>query len=211
MKIGSNLQKDPRTAKLDRVQVLAEHLMRELGEQELGTPLQDLGWRFRYDNAKKRLGRCFYFKKLITLSTNLVLLNDSDNWQIDDTIRHEIAHAIDFEERGTSDTDLGGRVLPVELVPVRTVWQTRRISNVPHSIMRGRVPIVDTRPVGIVFRDERRHVPSAVISTTGVGTRMTSSSLSLRQRPENPYCSDMRQNVCTGRNGGRYMGRWVTT
>jgi len=89
-------------------------LMKELGQQVLGRSLQDLAWAFGFDNAKRRLGVCRYQprvegQKRITLSRHYVRLNglayrDESGLQvIDDVIRHEIAHAIDYEQRGRSD------------------------------------------------------------------------------------------------------------
>lgn len=50
------------------------------------------GWRFQYDNAKKRFGTCNYRKKAITLSRPLTMLNNEEH--VRDTILHEIAHAL---------------------------------------------------------------------------------------------------------------------
>lgn len=58
-------------------------------------------WQFRWDKAKKRFGRCNYQKKIISLSRHLTKINPQT--QVEDTIRHEIAHAKDAEERGKSD------------------------------------------------------------------------------------------------------------
>lgn len=51
-----------------------------------------IGWSFDFDRAKRRLGCCFYSKKLITLSAPLVLLNDESH--IRNTILHEISHGL---------------------------------------------------------------------------------------------------------------------
>lgn len=50
------------------------------------------GWRFQYDNARRRFGCCNYRTKTISLSKHLVSLNDLAN--VKDTILHEIAHAL---------------------------------------------------------------------------------------------------------------------
>lgn len=87
----------------------ALHLMEVLGRQELGAPLQDRGWTFHFDRAKRRLGVCRGARREISLSAHLVARNglahrDEQGVQVvDDVIRHEIAHAIDFERRGRSD------------------------------------------------------------------------------------------------------------
>jgi SprT protein len=48
-------------------------------------------FRFEFDGAKRRFGRCNHDKRLISLSRALVAMNTED--QVLDTILHEIAHA----------------------------------------------------------------------------------------------------------------------
>lgn len=50
------------------------------------------GWKFRWDRSKKRFGCCHWNMKLITLSKELVELNEVG--EVEDTILHEIAHAL---------------------------------------------------------------------------------------------------------------------
>ena len=50
------------------------------------------GWRFAFDHARRRFGRCDYTHKRITLSRPLTLLNNID--EVRDTVLHEIAHAL---------------------------------------------------------------------------------------------------------------------
>ena len=50
------------------------------------------GWRFAFDQAKRRMGSCHYGKRQISLSRHLTLLNDEAT--VRDTILHEIAHAL---------------------------------------------------------------------------------------------------------------------
>lgn len=50
------------------------------------------GWSFKFDNAKRRFGVCSHRKMTISLSRHLVGLNDKE--QVEDTILHEIAHAL---------------------------------------------------------------------------------------------------------------------
>lgn len=50
------------------------------------------GWYFEFDSAKRRFGRCSYRMKCISLSKYLVLINDEA--RVEDTILHEIAHAL---------------------------------------------------------------------------------------------------------------------
>lgn len=81
-------------------------LMRTLGDQHLGRPLQELGWTFRFDRARRRMGSCRVRTgrrplKEITLSRSLARRN---GWAVmEDVARHEIAHAMDRETRGRSD------------------------------------------------------------------------------------------------------------
>jgi predicted SprT family Zn-dependent metalloprotease len=60
--------------------------------QELMIEYGLLGWRAKLDNAVRRYGACDYSRKLITLSNNLVQLNDERS--VLDTTLHEIAHAL---------------------------------------------------------------------------------------------------------------------
>lgn len=49
-------------------------------------------WRFRFDRARQRFGLCHYGNKTISLSRVLTELNDAA--QVEDTLLHEIAHAL---------------------------------------------------------------------------------------------------------------------
>jgi predicted SprT family Zn-dependent metalloprotease len=48
-------------------------------------------WSFQYDGARKRFGQCSSATRTISLSRALVALNDRA--EVEDTIRHEVAHA----------------------------------------------------------------------------------------------------------------------
>jgi predicted SprT family Zn-dependent metalloprotease len=79
----------------------ALELMGELGLQLIGRSLSDLGWNIRFDSCRRRLGACWFKSKMISLSsfhTDRMTLA-----RIEDVIRHEIAHAIDYHIRGESD------------------------------------------------------------------------------------------------------------
>ena len=65
----------------------AESLARSAMAEHLPT-----GWRFEWDNAKRRGGSCSYLYRSITLSRALVLMWDEA--EVKDTILHEIAHAL---------------------------------------------------------------------------------------------------------------------
>jgi predicted SprT family Zn-dependent metalloprotease len=55
-------------------------------------------WRVELDRAVRRFGQCRYQTKTIGLSRALVELNDRS--QVEDTIRHEVAHALAGPEAG---------------------------------------------------------------------------------------------------------------
>lgn len=64
--------------------------------------LQEKGWKASVEERKGRnLGRCYHFQKKVTV--NITNLGAATFDSIRDTMLHEIAHAIDFEKRGTSD------------------------------------------------------------------------------------------------------------
>lgn len=88
---------------------LALRLMDALGRELLGAPLQDRGWTFGFDRARRRLGACRVGSKRITLSRSLSqALPDAE---VEDTIRHEIAHAVDAERRGRTCHDAAWKAL----------------------------------------------------------------------------------------------------
>jgi predicted SprT family Zn-dependent metalloprotease len=67
---------------------IAHHL---LGKYNLAQQ----GWVFRWDNAKRRAGACWYYRKVISLSRAYVNLNIKERPDdVIDTILHEIAHAL---------------------------------------------------------------------------------------------------------------------
>lgn len=68
---------------------LAKRLMTEFG---LGN------WIFRFDDAKRRFGSCAKWQRTITLSRDLTQRNDAA--QVEDTIRHEIAHGLASDRAG---------------------------------------------------------------------------------------------------------------
>ncbi len=60
------------------------------------------GWVFEFNKKKKVMGCCNLKLKVISISEVIILSNpEADTWT--DTIKHEIAHAIDFEIRNKSD------------------------------------------------------------------------------------------------------------
>ncbi len=63
--------------------------------------LTDRHWKFGWNNRKSALGLCRMRDRIIELSTYFWPAISEE--QQKDTIRHEIAHALDFEQRGYSD------------------------------------------------------------------------------------------------------------
>lgn len=70
---------------LTAARTLATSLMDEHG-------ITELGWRFDFDRAERRLGCCHYRTRQITLSRAYVLAADEPS--VRDTILHEIAHVL---------------------------------------------------------------------------------------------------------------------
>ena len=73
-------------------------------------------WYFEFDNAVRRFGCCHYGGRkgyFISLSRKLVAINDES--QVLDTILHEIAHAMDFEDRGYSNHDAQWREVALSI------------------------------------------------------------------------------------------------
>lgn len=65
------------------------------------SPKHDLGYSFKFDSAKSRLGCCHYGPKLITMSRVLSQHNiDKIHTKLTDTLLHEIAHALCVEVYG---------------------------------------------------------------------------------------------------------------
>jgi predicted SprT family Zn-dependent metalloprotease len=89
--------------RLEQVDRRARGLMASLGGAILGASLQDRGWDFGFDRARRRLGACHPAKRRITLSRHLA--QTLPLGEVEDTIRHEIAHAIDVERRGRTSHD----------------------------------------------------------------------------------------------------------
>lgn len=66
--------------------------------------LYSLGWSFSgFDKSVRRLGVCKTRRKLIGLSERMTMLRTAE--EVENTIVHEIAHALDTEIRGHSNHD----------------------------------------------------------------------------------------------------------
>ncbi len=77
---------------------LANDLLAEWG-------LTSKGWRFVWGKKRTAFGTCKVNKSrnIKTIELSLHLLPTIDQKEAEDTIRHEIAHALDYEQRGTTD------------------------------------------------------------------------------------------------------------
>ena len=60
--------------------------------------LDEQGWSFRWDRAKRRFGCCDYTNKKISISRHLAKLNEFEQGK--DTVLHEIAHALAGRQAG---------------------------------------------------------------------------------------------------------------
>lgn len=96
---------------LDATRALGIRLLDELGREILGEPLSARGWTVGFDRARKRLGACHPQRRAITLSAHLTRHLAPE--VVEDTLRHEIAHALDVEQRGRSCHDARWRALAV--------------------------------------------------------------------------------------------------
>jgi|SRR6187431_381550 len=86
-------------------------------------------YHFSWSNGKTVLGYCEYDSRTIALSRTLTLVNEPD--QIEDTIRHEIAHAIAGAHARHGKE-----------------WKSvaRRLGAVPRAAAQGAVTVRDTAP-----------------------------------------------------------------
>ena len=87
--------------------------------------LFDKLWHFDFESCKRSLGRCHYHIKKITLSKWYAELNEEDD--VEDTILHEIAHALSFIRYGRKGKGHG------------TLWKLvcREIGASPERLHKG--------------------------------------------------------------------------
>ena len=70
----------------------AEKLAKELMQEHMPELVNQKGWGFGWHNSVHKFGVCRYGKRTITLSTQLVGMNDAE--RVKRTVLHEIAHAL---------------------------------------------------------------------------------------------------------------------
>ena len=75
----------------------AKRLTEQLMQQHMPDMLAD-GWKFGWHKSVRTFGRCHYGFKEITLSEQLVQMNDAE--RVERTVLHEIAHAIAGKKAG---------------------------------------------------------------------------------------------------------------
>lgn len=102
--------------------------MDRLGREQLGLSLLELGWRIQFDRAKRRLGLCKWKKRgrIVRILSLSRYYAEQHGWSVmEDVVRHEIAHAVDYERRGMSLHD--------------HVWKTiaRQVGADPSRILEG--------------------------------------------------------------------------
>lgn len=61
------------------------------------------GWTFEFNTRKRAAGLCNWGNKTIYISKWLLGQNLNKALEFENTLRHELAHALDFEMRGKSD------------------------------------------------------------------------------------------------------------
>lgn len=134
---------------LTEIRAKARTLMSSLGEAQLGRSLLSLGWTIRFDRARRRLGICRWEQngrraRIISISRFYAA---EGGWaMMEDVVRHEIAHAIDYETRGESDHG--------------PVWKAiaRRVGADPTRLYEGPdVPDDASKYVGICPSCEKEH------------------------------------------------------
>lgn len=90
---------------LARAELLTKNLLKHHG-------LRD--WRFAFNNSRTAFGYCCGEDKLISLSNILTFFETNDECVID-TIKHEIAHALDYKIRGFSKHDKTWKKLAIDI------------------------------------------------------------------------------------------------
>jgi len=104
----SERDQDEKQLLFDVISRFANELMDELGITYLRQPLHQLGWRFGFDRARRRVGQCTWRmgdKKLRRITISRFYALSLSEPELEDVIRHEIAHAIDYETRNHSAHD----------------------------------------------------------------------------------------------------------
>ncbi len=149
MTLNTSVERSALVHKLAVIRLRSNRLMTVLGEQSLGRSLQALGWTIQFDRARRRLGVCRweqFGRRVRVISLSRYYATRVDWSQMEDVVRHEIAHAIDFETRGTSDHG--------------PIWMAiaRRVGADPTRLYDGPdVPDAGSKYVGLCPSCEKEH------------------------------------------------------
>lgn len=147
--------------------------IRALAEEEMAKWLPMERWSFAWNRRRTSLGVCKWWpaegRGEVQLSQYIVHLSASE---ILDTIRHEIAHALDRERRGTSGHDAVWRAVarevgarPDRLADERASEEFAAATPAPWRIVCDRCGDIGAR--------YRRGKANAVYTHTGCGGRVT--------------------------------------
>lgn len=90
-------------------------------------------WGVGLSNARRAMGQTSCKKKMIYLSKELIRL--APDHIIINTMRHEIAHAVDYKRRGRSDHGWQWKNVALEVGanPDRLVEENEFTKNIPHK------------------------------------------------------------------------------
>lgn len=77
--------------------------------------IANLGWKFEWDSAKRRFGRCSPGNKLISISYPLVRQNRDNLGAVRNVVLHEVAHAIHWVIYGQSGHDAVWQHIALEI------------------------------------------------------------------------------------------------
>jgi predicted SprT family Zn-dependent metalloprotease len=208
--------------------------MDALGRQHAGVTLEELGWTFAFDRARTRLGLCTWRRgrlrmKRISLSRPL---SERLGWDVmEDVVRHEIAHALDYEERGRSAHDARWKAWAVRCGADPTATYDGPLGDDPRSPLVGecpstecayrrplyrvplRVPICGecrrqglTRPLSVFVRDSGRPVAVGAAAARWVGTcPACAARIPFARRPAGRRACA----ACCRRAGGRFDARFA--
>ena len=93
--------------------------------------LIELGWIFRWSTEKRAIGTCNSTKKTIYLSKEFFNTNSHKSHEFEDTLRHELAHALDYITRGTSDHGPAWKRIASQLLatPASTSIKMERVES----------------------------------------------------------------------------------
>ena len=117
-----NLLIQKESVTFDQFQKVYDQLMRRTWiVNNIAYNLADEGWGWGFDNAKKSIGVCYFnrwnpSRNRIAISRPLFSANkDTMAKEFEDTVRHEIAHAIDYTIRRASDHGIVWKLIAIQV------------------------------------------------------------------------------------------------